>query len=49
VLELGEHGQHLQHHPPGRGIGVEGLGRRAQRYSVGVEFLGELRELSHLA
>jgi hypothetical protein len=27
VLELGEHGQHLQHHPAGRGAGVERLRR----------------------
>ena len=49
VLELGEHGQHLQHHPPGGGAGVERLGRRAQHDAVGVEFLGQLGELAHLA
>jgi hypothetical protein len=49
VLELGEHGQHLQHHPPGCGAGVERLGRRAQRDPVGVELLGQLRQLAHLA
>jgi hypothetical protein len=41
--------RHLQHHPPGCGAGVEWLRRRAQHNLVGVEFLGELGELAHLA
>jgi hypothetical protein len=48
VLELGEHGQHLQHHPPGRGAGVERLRGRAEHDIAGVELLGELGELAHL-
>lgn len=49
VFELGEHTEHLQHHPPRGRAGVERLGRRAQHHVVGVEFLGELGELAHLA
>jgi hypothetical protein len=49
VLELGEHGKHLQHHPPGRRAGVERLRRRAQGHSVGVKLLGQPGELAHLA
>jgi len=49
VFELGEHGEHLQHHPAGRGAGVERLGRRTQCDLVRVEFLRELRKLAHLA
>jgi hypothetical protein len=49
VFELGEHGEHLQHHPAGRRAGVEGLGRRAQHDLVGVELFGQLRQLAHLA
>jgi hypothetical protein len=30
VFELGEHAEHLQHHPSRRGAGVERLGRRLQ-------------------
>jgi hypothetical protein len=48
VLELGEHGQHLQHHPPGGRAGVERLGRRAEDNPVGVKLLGQLGELAHL-
>jgi len=48
VFELGEHGQHLQHHPPRRRAGVKGLGRRAQHDVERVEVLGELGELAHL-
>jgi hypothetical protein len=48
VLELGEYGQHLQHHPPGRRAGVERLGRRAQHDHDRVELFGELGELAHL-
>jgi hypothetical protein len=49
VFELGEHGQHLQHHPTRRGAGVERLGRRAQHDVEGVEFFGELSELPDFA
>jgi hypothetical protein len=43
VFELGEHGQHLQHHPAGRRAGVERLRRGAQGDPVGIELLGQLR------
>jgi hypothetical protein len=36
VLELGEHAEHLQHHPSCRRAGVEWLGRRAQHNVEGV-------------
>jgi hypothetical protein len=49
VFELCEHAEHLQHHPPGGGAGVERLGRRAQHDAEPVEFFGELGELAHLA
>jgi hypothetical protein len=49
VLELGEHGQHLQHHPPGRRAGVERLRRRTQCDLVRVELLSQLGELTDLA
>ena len=48
VLELGEHGEHLQHHPARGRAGVERLGRRAQRHPDPIQLLGELRELAHL-
>jgi hypothetical protein len=49
VLELGEHAEHLQHHPAGRGAGVERLGRGAQHDAEPVELLGQLGELAHLS
>jgi len=49
VLELGEHTEHLQHHPPGGRAGVERLRRRAQHDVEPVQLLGELRELTHLS
>jgi hypothetical protein len=49
VLELGEDAEHLQHHPPGRGAGVERLGRRLQNNAEPVEFLGQPGQLAHLA
>ncbi|HTS73675.1 MAG TPA: hypothetical protein VMG74_08185 [Gaiellaceae bacterium] len=45
MLELGEHRQHLQHHPTRRRAGVERLRRRAQHDVERVEFFGELGEL----
>lgn len=48
VLELGEHGEHLQHHPPRRRTRIERLGGRLQDDAEAVELLGELRELAHL-
>jgi hypothetical protein len=48
VLELGEDAEHLEHHPPSGGAGVERLGCRAQHHAVRIEFFGELRELAHL-
>ena len=43
-LEFGEHGEHLDHHPPRRGRRVEGLGRRAEGDAGGVEVFEELGE-----
>ncbi|HEX5246431.1 MAG TPA: hypothetical protein VFW41_04805 [Gaiellaceae bacterium] len=48
MFELGEHREHLQHHPSSRGAGVERLGRRAKDDVERVEFFGELGELAHL-
>jgi hypothetical protein len=48
VFELGEHAEHLQHHPPRRGAGVERLGRRLQHDVELVEFLAQPGELAHL-
>ncbi|HVC87819.1 MAG TPA: hypothetical protein VNC40_10390 [Gaiellaceae bacterium] len=45
VLELGEHAEHLQHHPPSSRAGVERLGRGAEDDVELVEFLRELRQL----
>jgi hypothetical protein len=45
-LELGEHGEHLQHHLAGGGGSVERLGRRAKRDAEIVEVLADLRELA---
>jgi hypothetical protein len=49
VLELGEDGEHLQHHPPRRRAGIEGLGRGAKDAARGVELLRDLGQLAHLA
>ncbi|HET7128485.1 MAG TPA: hypothetical protein VFJ93_05345 [Gaiellaceae bacterium] len=49
MLELREDGEHLQHHPPGGGAGVERLGRRLQRDIELVQLIGKLGELAHLA
>jgi hypothetical protein len=49
VFELGEHAEHLQHHPPRRRAGIERLGRRLQDDVELVEFLTEPGELTHLA
>ncbi len=38
-FELGEHAEHLDHHSPGGGGGVERLGGRTERHSGGVELL----------
>lgn len=46
MLELGEH---RQHHPPGRGAGVDGLGCRAQHDAELVELFGQCGELAYLA
>ncbi len=43
-LELGEHAEHLDHHPPGRACGVERLGRRPEQDARLVEALEDLRE-----
>jgi len=48
VLELREHTEHLQHHPPRGRAGVKRLRRRTQDDAVPVEFFGELGELAHL-
>ncbi|HVN62425.1 MAG TPA: hypothetical protein VMT59_14290 [Gaiellaceae bacterium] len=49
VLELREHRQHLQHHPPRRRARVERLGRRAQRHPGPVELVGQLGKLADLS
>ncbi|HTC60046.1 MAG TPA: hypothetical protein VK691_08005 [Solirubrobacteraceae bacterium] len=49
VLELGEHPEHLKHHPPGSGARVEWLGCGAQHDAQGVQLLGDSGELAHLA
>ncbi|MGC2373779.1 MAG: hypothetical protein WA484_07890 [Solirubrobacteraceae bacterium] len=49
VLELGKDAEHLQHHPPCWGAGVEWLGRRAQHDVEGVQLLGDACELADLA
>ena len=49
VLELCEHAEHLQHHPPRRGAGVERLGRRLQDDVELIELLAQPGELTHLA
>ncbi|HTZ65518.1 MAG TPA: hypothetical protein VMB51_15545 [Solirubrobacteraceae bacterium] len=49
MLKLGEHSEHLQHHPSRRRAGVEWLGGGAQDHAEVVEFLGDPGELAHLA
>jgi hypothetical protein len=49
VLELGEHRQHLQHHPAGCRAGIERLRRGLQDDVERVQLLGQLCELAHLA
>jgi hypothetical protein len=49
VLELGEHAEHLQHHPTRWRAGVERLGRRLQHDADPVELLGQPGQLAHLA
>ena len=48
-LELGEHGEHLDHHPPRRSGRVEGLGRRAKGDAGGVEIFQDLSQAPHRA
>ena len=48
-LELGEHPEHLDHHPPRRRRRVEGLGRRAEGNPGSVEIFQELGEAAHRA
>lgn len=45
-LELGEDAEHLDHHPPGRGRGVERLGRGAEQNVGIVEPLEDLGQPS---
>ncbi|HVC86319.1 MAG TPA: hypothetical protein VNC40_02715 [Gaiellaceae bacterium] len=49
MLELGEHTEHLQHHPPRRGAGVERLGCGLEDDVELVEFLADPGELADLA
>ncbi|HTS72144.1 MAG TPA: hypothetical protein VMG74_00360 [Gaiellaceae bacterium] len=49
VLELGKHAEHLQHHPPGRGAGIERLGGRLQDDVELVELLAQPSELTHFS
>ena len=44
AFELGEHAEHLDHHPPGGGGGVERFGGGAERDAGGVEVFEDLRE-----
>ncbi|HET8821519.1 MAG TPA: hypothetical protein VFM57_08220 [Thermoleophilaceae bacterium] len=48
VLELGEHRQHLQHHPTCRRPRIERLSGGPKDDVERVEFFGELGELTHL-
>ncbi|HET7572666.1 MAG TPA: hypothetical protein VFJ77_08355 [Gaiellaceae bacterium] len=48
VLELREHRQHLQHHPPRRRAGVKGFGGGAECDAGPVELLRQLRQLPDL-
>lgn len=48
-LELGKDAEHLNHHPAGRGPGVEGLGRRAEVDSDLVQLLQQLSQTSDRA
>ncbi|HTW42844.1 MAG TPA: hypothetical protein VMD79_11065 [Solirubrobacteraceae bacterium] len=45
MLELGEHAEHLQHHPTGWGAGVERLSRRAQHHVQGVQLPFDIADL----
>jgi hypothetical protein len=49
VLELGEHPEHLQHHPTGGGAGVEWLRRRAEDHAELVQLVRDHGELTNLA
>ncbi|HSZ06867.1 MAG TPA: hypothetical protein VK778_16900 [Solirubrobacteraceae bacterium] len=44
TLELGEHAEHLHHHPAGRGAGVERLGRGAEDHTSLVKLVNDLRK-----
>ena len=46
-LELGEHAEHLHHHPARRSRGVERLRRRAKQHVGLVELLEHVREPAH--
>jgi hypothetical protein len=48
VFELGEHAEHLQHHPPRRRAGIERLRRRLEDDVELIEFLAQPGELTHL-
>jgi len=46
AFELGEHAEHLHQHPPGRGGGVERLGRGAEDDPCGVEVVEQRDEVA---
>ena len=48
-LELGEDAQHLDHHPSGRGGGLEGLGHRLEGDPGVLQLLDQGRELAEVA
>jgi len=49
AFELGEHGEHLHHHPAGGGGGVERFGGRAEVHAGGSEFVDEHGEVADAA
>nr|WP_262324441.1 hypothetical protein [Acidiferrimicrobium sp. IK] len=46
-FELGEHAEHLDHHPSGWGGGVERLGGRTERHTGGVERFEQAGQTAH--
>jgi len=44
AFELGEHAEHLYQHPPGRGGGVERLGRRPEHHPGLVQLIQDVHQ-----
>ena len=49
ALELGEDAEHLEHHAPGWGGGIERLGQRLKGDARPFELLDEYRQLTEIA